>query len=147
MTNETTRREFLVTVASATGATVPLAFLLGGCAATGLVSYRHVVRNRQVSLTVSDYPELKEIGGAIEMNLESFPDPVVVVHASDTEFVALSPVCTHLGCTVRKEASFFRCPCHGSAYDLNGTVVRGPSEKPLTLYQTEIVGNQLIIHF
>lgn len=46
---------------------------------------------------------------------------------------AINSVCTHLGCVVpwAPSANRFVCPCHGSNYDENGMVVRGPA--PLSL--------------
>lgn len=46
-------------------------------------------------------------------------------------FYALSLVCTHLGCTVTVTDTELSCPCHGSLFDQNGTVVKGPADKPL----------------
>ena len=45
----------------------------------------------------------------------------------------MSAVCTHLGCTVNlgADGKGFHCPCHGSQFDENGTVVSGPAPKPL----------------
>jgi menaquinol-cytochrome c reductase iron-sulfur subunit len=46
---------------------------------------------------------------------------------------ALSSVCPHLGCAVAFEpgANAFRCPCHESAFALNGDRRSGPSERGL----------------
>lgn len=49
----------------------------------------------------------------------------------------LSAVCTHLGCTVRREAEGFVCPCHGSRYDAEGRVVDGPAPAALAFYRVE----------
>jgi Rieske Fe-S protein len=44
---------------------------------------------------------------------------------------ALGLACTHLGCTVSVTATEIVCPCHGSAFDLSGKVLRGPADRPL----------------
>lgn len=46
---------------------------------------------------------------------------------------ALWSRCTHLGCTPNwfGAESRFRCPCHGSNFNLNGDVIAGPAPKPL----------------
>ena len=47
----------------------------------------------------------------------------------------LSAVCTHLGCVVpwNKAENKFMCPCHGSQYNDEGKVVRGPAPLSLAL--------------
>jgi cytochrome b6-f complex iron-sulfur subunit len=45
---------------------------------------------------------------------------------------ALSLVCTHLGCTVTVSASELACPCHGSTFDRQGMVLKGPADRPLS---------------
>jgi Rieske Fe-S protein len=46
---------------------------------------------------------------------------------------ALTSVCTHQGCDVGfvSESAGFECPCHGSQYDFQGRVTRGPAPLPL----------------
>jgi len=47
---------------------------------------------------------------------------------------ALRAVCTHRGCLVVPDASAFRCPCHGSRFEADGTVTKGPATRPLAHY-------------
>ena len=54
-------------------------------------------------------------------------------------FSALSLVCTHLGCTVETQLDGFTCPCHGSRFDLQGKVRRGPAAKPLSALRVEVL--------
>ncbi|MFQ5862650.1 MAG: ubiquinol-cytochrome c reductase iron-sulfur subunit [Candidatus Brocadiales bacterium] len=46
---------------------------------------------------------------------------------------AFLAICRHLGCTPRwvPEERLFKCPCHGSNYNLEGDVVGGPAPRPL----------------
>lgn len=57
----------------------------------------------------------------------------VLVRADRGGLHAVSLVCTHLGCTVAKDAggTGFVCPCHGSRYTEDGSVVAGPAPRPL----------------
>lgn len=64
-------------------------------------------------------------------------DAGVYVKRDAEGFRAMSAVCTHLGCTVRREGEGFVCPCHGSRYDQDGHVVGGPAPAPLAFYRIE----------
>ncbi|MFE4544973.1 FAD-dependent oxidoreductase [Arthrobacter sp. NPDC056727] len=55
-----------------------------------------------------------------------YTDPGGLAHA-------VSAVCTHLGCTVGFNAAdgSWDCPCHGSRFALDGSVIQGPATKNL----------------
>ncbi len=72
--------------------------------------------------------------------------PALLVH-SKSGFVALSLVCTHLGCTVDERPDGFVCPCHGSRYDKQGQVLRGPAARALRRLRLETdASGHLILH-
>ncbi|MDZ8050210.1 MAG: Rieske 2Fe-2S domain-containing protein [Aulosira sp. ZfuVER01] len=58
---------------------------------------------------------------------------------------AISPICTHLGCTVEwnNEKNHFICPCHGSQYDSMGRVTHGPAKRSLPLITVVVKQNQV----
>jgi Rieske Fe-S protein len=63
------------------------------------------------------------------------------------DFVAMSSICTHLGCRVRwisDQAQFF-CPCHNAAFDQEGNVVTGPPPRPLDRYEVKEEDGQLYV--
>lgn len=55
------------------------------------------------------------------------------------EKYAINAVCTHLGCVVpwNPTENKFMCPCHGSQYNNEGKVIRGPAPKSLALAGVE----------
>jgi cytochrome b6-f complex iron-sulfur subunit len=58
-------------------------------------------------------------------------------------FLALSRTCTHLGCTVpwMEKEKQFACPCHGSAFDITGNVLRAPAPRALDIFPVSIENN------
>jgi Rieske Fe-S protein len=56
----------------------------------------------------------------------------VVKHQGKVEVLAQN--CSHLGCSVNfnKDATTFDCPCHGSRFHLDGSVLHGPASAPLS---------------
>jgi menaquinol-cytochrome c reductase iron-sulfur subunit len=58
---------------------------------------------------------------------------VWLVRRPDGSVTAYSPSCPHLGCGYRwfAQDQRFKCPCHGSVFDINGKVLGGPAPRPL----------------
>jgi Rieske Fe-S protein len=72
---------------------------------------------------------------------------VYVLTPDGRDFIAMSNICTHLGCRVRwiaDKGSFF-CPCHNGVFDAQGTVLSGPPPRPLDRYEVKVEGDQLYI--
>lgn len=61
----------------------------------------------------------------------------------DGGFLALSRSCTHLNCTVPwiADENRFVCPCHSSAFDINGSVIDPPATRALDLFEVNIRNN------
>lgn len=63
------------------------------------------------------------------------------------DFVALSNICTHLGCGVRwdTDKKKFVCPCHNGMFDRNGNVLSGPPPKPLRRFPVKVASGKIHI--
>jgi len=63
------------------------------------------------------------------------------------EVVAFAPQCTHLGCAYHWDETRrnFMCPCHSSAFSLEGAVLSGPAPRPLDRYQVKLDGNKVLL--
>jgi cytochrome b6-f complex iron-sulfur subunit len=59
------------------------------------------------------------------------PGRSVVMFRDGEGVYAVSTICTHLGCIVKTAPGVLDCPCHGSRFDLQGGVLRGPAPSPL----------------
>jgi cytochrome b6-f complex iron-sulfur subunit len=72
--------------------------------------------------------------------------PVLVIR-TDRAFVAMSAVCTHLGCLVEMDTAkrMVTCPCHAAGFDLEGRVLHGPPPRPLALYSVSEVQGRIYV--
>ncbi len=61
----------------------------------------------------------------------------------DGGFLAISRTCTHLGCTVpwEEKEKRFACPCHGSVFDITGSVMSSPAPRALDIFPVSIENN------
>ncbi|AOM82821.1 QcrA and Rieske domain-containing protein [Salisediminibacterium beveridgei] len=66
------------------------------------------------------------------------------VYRNGDEILAMSPTCTHLGCTVGWDTNDdhpdqFFCPCHLGRFERDGTNIEGtPPTRPLDVYDVEV---------
>ena len=72
-------------------------------------------------------------------------DDIVITQPLAGEFTGLSAVCTHKGCNVDRVADgVIVCPCHGSKFNLDGTVANGPATKPLEAKAIVVQGDSIV---
>ena len=73
---------------------------------------------------------------------------VLIFRSPETgEVTAINPMCTHQGCTVELDDSSqaLACPCHGSKFDLAGSVANGPATKPLDRFEVKQEDDLLLV--
>jgi cytochrome b6-f complex iron-sulfur subunit len=73
-------------------------------------------------------------GPALQANMDAqnwVKDP------DGTYWVSLYQVCVHLGCKVpfRNDCDSFKCPCHGSHYNVDGEYLDGPAPRSLDRFE------------
>jgi cytochrome b6-f complex iron-sulfur subunit len=66
------------------------------------------------------------------------PEHRLFVIRQKEAFHVISAICTHLGCTVQWRDTEFDCPCHGSRFRSDGTVIGGPAPSPLPWFATTV---------
>jgi Rieske Fe-S protein len=72
---------------------------------------------------------------------------VYVLTDNGRDFIAMSNICTHLGCRVRwiSDQEEFFCPCHNGVFDKQGKVVSGPPPRPLDRYEVKVENDQILV--
>jgi len=86
-----------------------------------------------------------DVGGAQFFQFRGHP--AVLLENSPGEFLALSAVCTHLGCIVQwlPEKHEFLCPCHGGRFSSEGKVLGGPPPEPLPSFPVTLSDDQILV--
>lgn len=71
------------------------------------------------------------------------------VKQPDGQVTIFSPMCPHLGCGYHWDASEskFKCPCHGSVYDVTGKVLGGPAPRPLDHLPSKVEEGRLMVMY
>ena len=105
----------------------------GAVAAIIYPLYRYLAPRPADSSTGKVVIPLKDVPEGEAKFFEYAGASAVLVKKSDGNMVALSAVCTHLGCIVQweKDKQGFLCPCHAGRYGADGSVLSGPPPKPL----------------
>jgi menaquinol-cytochrome c reductase iron-sulfur subunit len=70
-----------------------------------------------------------------------------VLTENGQDYMALSNVCTHLGCRVRwiEEQDGYFCPCHNASFSRDGQVTGGPPPRPLDRLESKVEGGILFV--
>ena len=106
-----------------------------------LIPPKSNAKDAQVTINKDQIPT----GTAKEITYNEIP--LVIINRRGSGFIALSRVCTHLGCLVGYDSfnSKLVCPCHAGEFDLEGNVLTGPATKSLQRYPLKISAKQITI--
>lgn len=101
-------------------------------------------------MDLNNFPVLRDTFGSVRLRITGMPitfPQIVVTRVEDNRFFAVTSRCTHQGCTIGTYSttiSAIECPCHGSRFGADGSVVNGPAALPLTQYATQYDGVDLL---
>lgn len=163
---EVTRRRFL----KDSGKAVIGLLITGATGSALLTACSSIGRNSNKSPTSTE--SLVELGSLSEIERGPFPLKVeyeqmtkdawadvelkgfvYINKAQDDKLLIMSPICTHLGCTVpkandemQKKGITFFCPCHYGEYDDHGNNIGGPPPRPFDLFEYTIREDKVYIN-
>ncbi len=74
---------------------------------------------------------------------------VYVLPAKAGQFRVLSPICPHLGCSVRWESAQdkFVCPCHSGSFTSDGERISGPPPRSMDALESKVEGGVLKVRY
>jgi Rieske Fe-S protein len=91
----------------------------------------------------SDYPQLANAGGSVHALIQatSGKTDIYVSRVTDALAESVSSICPHRRCIIgsyNAATQQYTCPCHGSVFGADGSLVEGPAFEPLDTYITSI---------
>jgi 3-phenylpropionate/trans-cinnamate dioxygenase ferredoxin reductase subunit len=98
--------------------------------AQGVGFAKHLVRGR---LSKADATPASELANGEARVLQVDGQKLAVFRDHRESLHAVSAVCTHLGCVVgwNQVEQTWDCPCHGSRFGVDGSVIQGPAKRVL----------------
>ncbi len=73
------------------------------------------------------------------------PGRSIALFRDEEGVFAISLVCTHLGCIVSSIPDGFECACHGSRFDPDGGVMKGPAPTALPWHRVTKSEDEFIV--
>ena len=140
------RRKFLTLVGQCAGWGGIAASLAG----TGIATLKFMIPN-----VVYEPSSIFKIGVSsdygVGVDTRLMKERQIWVVKNERGMYVLVGICRHLGCTPNwfPDQQRFRCPCHGSIYDMNGNVRGDPAPRPLwrTGVSLDPVDGQIVVNF
>src|SRR6266446_1039564 len=107
----------------------------------------------ELNLKLTNFPPLLNTGGSVRVSVDplsgSFPAgdfyPIIISRAAGNVFYAVSSSCTHRGCVVLPfDGNIIACPCHGSEFAIDGSLLNGPATSDLLSYAIKFDGTNTL---
>ena len=122
------RREFLVSASAiAGGLALSLANVKGVSAAPAA----------ETVIKLDEASPLNKVGGS--QTVDTAAGKVIIARTGDATFSAVSAACTHKGATLTYDdkTKQFACPSHGSRFNGDGSVAKGPAKTAVKVLKSQ----------
>ncbi|MDP6794568.1 MAG: Rieske (2Fe-2S) protein [Verrucomicrobiota bacterium] len=124
----------------------------GACGAGSgrwFVSHVQAGESALFRMAIDDFPQLKQSYGSVRLRVPGVPSSnnyIIVTRMPGNQFYAVSALCTHRGVALEpfKKGAGLRCLAHGSQFDANGKVVKGPARSSLKSYSAAYNGHDAV---
>jgi Rieske Fe-S protein len=116
--------------------------ILSGCGPATQVFKTTVSDNNQLAVPLNLFDK-----NAIQLvRPKGWQYDIAVQKKKDNKYSALLLRCTHQDNQLDKTGNGYHCSLHGSQFDGDGKVMKGPAELSLKQYNTSLTENNLIIY-
>lgn len=75
-----------------------------------------------ITVDLASFPGLATVGTIVDVGSDR-----AVIRTGASSFRGLSRICSHQHCEIDIRIDHFECPCHGSQFAADGSVIRGPN--------------------
>ncbi len=120
--------------------------VLGGAIGAVFALPAALAHARPMALRLENAKKLKTVGGWAILKIKG--KPVLFIRDGKESIQVLDPTCTHRQCTVtyNDKSGRIECPCHQSAFDVTGKVLKGPAKEPLKRYEARLYEDKVLFH-
>jgi len=116
---------------------------LTGCSPAAYSVFKTEVTDKKITMPLTMF----DAGTVQFVRPKGWYFDIAVQRNADNTYQALLLQCTHQENQLTVQGkNGYRCSLHGSEFDMNGNVRKGPAQQPLEKYNTSIENNNLIIH-
>jgi len=145
------RREFIkISGFLVGGLAIGSTMLSPGCgysAAPQIQNNCYMFREDKVIVMLDRVPQLSSVGNAVSIMHDNERISIIIIRSKQDDYTVASNQCTHrerpLG--YDSETKLLVCNSGKSMFELDGSIVRGPAEKPLQIYRWDINQSNLTI--
>lgn len=88
----------------------------------------------------------EKLGEFVMVQSSRYKFPLCIYRTDSENYVTSLMRCTHRGCELNVGGGIYSCPCHGSEFTNDGTVMTGPADENLQTFTTTTDAEHITIY-